>query len=102
MIIVRNVFRLKFGHTRDAVTAWKGMAALATRLQFGASNLRLLTDAVGPFYTVVFELTFEDLSTYERETKQMMANPEWGEAYRQITPHVESGYREIFNVVALE
>ncbi len=99
MILVRNVFRLKFGHTREAVAAWKEMTEVARRVEFGGRDLRLLTDAVGPFYTLVFELTFEDLGTYERESKQLMTNAEWGEVYRKITPHVESGYREIFNVV---
>lgn len=99
MILVRNVFRLKFGHAREAVAAWKEMAGLARRLEFGGRDFRLLTDAVGPFYTLVFELTFEDLAAYERESKQLMANAEWGEMYRKITPHLESGSREIFNVV---
>jgi hypothetical protein len=101
MIVVRNVFRLKFGHTKEAVAAWKEMIGLAKRLNFGSQDLRLLTDAVGQFYTVVFENTFPDLATYEKEAKRVMATPEWGEAYRKITPHVESGYREIFTIVPL-
>jgi hypothetical protein len=102
MILVRNVFRLKFGQTRDAVAAWKEMVALSKRLNFGDRGVRLLTDAVGPFYTLVFEVAFDDLATYEREAKRMMASAEWGEAYRRITPHVESGHREIFNIVSLD
>jgi hypothetical protein len=102
MIVVRNVFRLKFGQSREAVSAWKEMAALSQRVNWGARELRLLTDAVGPFYTLVFEATFDDLATYEREAKRVMGIPEWGEVYRRFAPHVESGYREVFSVVALE
>lgn len=102
MIVVRNVFRLKFGRTREALAVWKQMGALAGKVDFGAKNLRLLTDAVGPFYTLVFETTFDDLATFERESKRVMAIGEWGEIYKQLTPLVESGYREIFNVVPLE
>jgi hypothetical protein len=102
MVVVRNVFRLKFGHTKDAVAVWKEMSALGKRLNYGAREMRLLTDAVGPFYTLVFEVTFDDLATYEREAKRMMGQPEWGQVYQRFNPHVESGYREIFTVVSLE
>jgi hypothetical protein len=101
MIVVRNVFQLKFGHAKDAIAAWKEMIGLASKLDFGAQEMRLLTDAVGPFYTVVFEVSFESMGKYEESAKRMMANPQWSSAYQKITPHVESGYREIFNRIDL-
>ena len=78
------------------------MVANARRLNFGARDMRVLTDLVGPFYTLVFELTFDDLQTYEREAKRVMGTQEWGQVYQRFTPHVESGYREIFNLVPVE
>lgn len=102
MIVVRNVFRLKFGQSRAAVASWRRMATLARRLEYGAREMRLLTDVVGPFYTLVFEVTFDDLATYEKESKRVMANAEWAEVYKDFSPHVESGYREIFTVVGTD
>ena len=101
MVVVRNVFQLKFGHSKDAIAAWKEMIGLASSLNFGAKEMRLLTDAVGPFYTVVFEVAFDSMGQYEESAKKMMGNPQWSEAYQKIIPHVESGYREIFNRVDL-
>jgi len=100
MIVVRNVFRLKFGKSKEAVELWKESLALAKRLGFASKSNRVMTDLVGDFYTVVFENTFESLSAFENAAKPVMSNPEWQAWYAKVTPLVESGYREVFNVVA--
>jgi len=99
MILVRNVFKLKFGHAKEAVAAWKDIMALSKKLGFNAKSSRLLTDLVGDFYTVVFEHTFDSLSELETGAKSMMANPEWQAAYAKIVAVTESGHREVFNIV---
>jgi hypothetical protein len=60
----------------------------------------VLTDLVGPFYTVVFENTFESLSEFENSAKKLMPNPEWQAWYAKVSALTESGYREIFTVAA--
>jgi hypothetical protein len=100
MIVVRNVFKLKFGKSKDAVQIWKEGLAIAKRLGFPAKSSRILTDVVGDFYTIVFENTFESLSDFERAGKEVMSKPEWQKWYEQVHTVTESGYREIFNVVA--
>jgi hypothetical protein len=100
MIVVRNVFQLKFGKSKEAVELWKEGLALAKRLGFRAKASRVLTDAVGQFYTVVFETTFESLADFESSVKPIMSNPEWQSWYQKISAITESGYREIMNVVA--
>ena len=62
MIVVRNVFQLKFGKAKEAVAAWKDGMALARKQGFAAKSMRVLTDLVGPFYTLVFETTFDSLN----------------------------------------
>lgn len=96
MIVVRNVFQLKFGKAREAVTLWKE-AFSKNRKMFG-ENARLLTDLVGPFYTLVLELTFDNLNTYQEMARGTMDNPEWRDWYRKFSELVQSGYREIFTV----
>ena len=99
MIVVRNVFRLKFGKAKEGVELWKEGMALAKRLGFKGSS-RILTDLIGPFYTVVFEITFSSLADFEGSAKQLMSSPEWQALYQKVSAITESGYREVFNVVA--
>ena len=100
MIVVRNVFRLQFGKAKEATTLWKEGLALGKRLGVGAKDARVLSDLVGPFYTIVFELTFESLSDFEGAGKTVMSNSEWQAWYAKVSAITESGYREIFNIVA--
>jgi len=99
MVLVRNVFKLKFGKAKEAVAAWKDIMALSKKLGFSAKSSRLLTDLVGDFYTVVFEHTFNSLSELETGAQSMMSNPEWQAAYAKIVAVTESGHREVFNIV---
>ena len=57
MILIRDVFRLKFGKARDALAAWKEMAEQGRRSGAMPAPPRLLTDLVGPYYTLVMETT---------------------------------------------
>ena len=100
MIVVRNVFQLKFGKSKEAMELWKEGLALAKRLGFGAKHSRVLTDLVGQFYTVVFENTFDSLADFESSVKPVMSTPEWQAWYQKISALTESGHREIMNVVA--
>ena len=100
MIVVRNVFRVKFGQSKEAVALWKESFTLAKKIGFPAKSSRVLTDLVGQFYTVVFENTFESLSDFENSAKTVMANPEWQAWYAKVSAVTESGYREVFNIVA--
>ena len=99
MILVRDVFRLKFGKARDALAAFKEVGEAAKGMGYGSDSFRVLTDLVGPYYTLVLETTYAGLSAYEQMGTKIMANQEWRNAYQKFTPHVESGYREIFTVV---
>jgi hypothetical protein len=99
MVLVRNVFKLKFGQAKEAIPAWKEIMVLSKKLGFNAKSTRLMTDVVGDFYTVVFEHTFDSLAELESSGKTMMANPEWQTAYAKIIAVTESGRREVFNIV---
>jgi predicted LPLAT superfamily acyltransferase len=97
MIVVRNVFQLKFGKAREAKEAMKTMIALNRKMGF-AKESRVLTDVTGPFYTMVLELTFPSLADLDRE-QSMMGDAAWKDAYAKFVPLVRSGHREVFNVV---
>jgi hypothetical protein len=100
MIVIRNVFRLKFGKAREAVALFKESNAIQKRVGAGAEfQVRLLTDVTGAFYTVVMEITAPSLAAFEAGAPQLMGNKDWQANYQKIAALVDSGYREVFSVV---
>jgi hypothetical protein len=98
MVVIRNVFRLKFGKAREAVALIKEGAAIQKRA--GASfATRILTDLTGPFYTFVLELTVPSLSSFETEAPRLMADKDFQANYQKLAPLVESGHGEIYTIV---
>ena len=103
MVVIRNVFQLKFGKARDAVAIVKEGLAIQQRLAQTAGldfRSRILTDVTGPFYTLVLELSVPSVAAFEQGASSIMGSPEWQANYQKIVPLVESGYREIFTVVS--
>jgi hypothetical protein len=101
MILVRNVFRLKFGKVREAIAAWKeGRLAVAERAGLGRGRYRLLTDLVGPeFYALVFEGMYASLADFEQSAQALTAVPEWRARYPRVTALSEGGRREILTII---
>jgi hypothetical protein len=100
MIVIRNVFQLKFGKARDAVALMKDGMAIQKRVMSGVDfSTRVLTDVTGPFYTLVLEITVPSLSTFESNTPRLFGDKEWQAHYQKLGALVESGYREVFSIV---
>jgi hypothetical protein len=99
MILVRNIFQLKFGKAREAIAVWKEGLGIARKAGFGSAPVRLLTDLTGPGYTLVMEVTHTDLADFEKTSKDVMGSAEWKSWYQKFVPLVESGRREIFTIV---
>jgi hypothetical protein len=99
MIVVRNVFQLKFGRAKEALDLWKQGAAIIHRALPGRGMTRILTDLVGQSYTLVVENSFDSLADFEKSSQALMANPEWRDWYPKFLPVAESAHREIFTVV---
>ena len=100
MVVVRDIFRLKFGQSKEAMGLWKEAAQLLRTSGYGAANVRLLTDLVGPgYYTVVLESTFESAGDWEKAHAAARDNAPWKAVYSKIIPLTEEGRREILSVV---
>ena len=100
MIVIRNVFRLKFGKAREAVALFKEGIAIQKRVGAGVNfSTRLLTDVTGPFYTVVLEISVPNLGAFEAEAPRLMGDKDWQANYQKIAALVESGYREMFTLI---
>jgi NIPSNAP len=98
MIVVRNVFRLKYGQARPALAVFKDAKDLMARMGVKTPS-RVMTDLVGPSYTLVLENSYENLAAFETDGQRIMNNDEWRAWYQKFVPFVESGYREIYTVV---
>jgi hypothetical protein len=101
MVVVRDIFRLKFGQSKEAVALWKEAVAALRNSGYGAINVRLLTDLVGtPYYTVVLESTFNSVAEWEKAHLAARENAPWKALYSKIIPFTEAGSREILSVIA--
>jgi len=100
MILVRDVFRARFGKGGEAVAVLKEGVGLIRRL--GASRggePRLLTDFAGPFFTMVLETTHASLAEYEQGLKDLTASAEFPAWYATVVPVMEGGHREVLEVL---
>ena len=98
MIVVRNVFRLKFGKAREAVALLREGIAIQKRAGVEMKQ-RIMTDLVGTFYTLVLELTVSNMAELEANMPKAMGDKDWQANYQKFSALVESGYREIFTIV---
>lgn len=98
MILVRDIFHLKFGKAKDAVSSLKEARDLNKK--YGFDKTRALTDLVtGQSYTLVLESEWDDLAAWEGSMKKGLGADEWQKWYQKFVPLVETASREILNIV---
>ncbi|MBZ5589486.1 MAG: hypothetical protein LAO05_13070 [Acidobacteriia bacterium] len=97
MILVRDVFQLKFGKAKEAKALLKERARIWKKV--GLSVPRPLMDLTGPHYTLVLESTYENLAEWEAAMGGVHGAHEWVGWFERFQPLVESGHREIFTVI---
>ncbi len=95
MILVRDVFQAKYGKGGDLVALFKEGQEM-WKDTYGQE--RILTDASGPFFTVVTEVEFESLAAWEQAIGEAFSLPEFGDWFERMTQLVESGRREFYNI----
>jgi hypothetical protein len=93
MIIVRDVYQAKLGKGDELVKLLKEGEKI-----FPKVRQRLLTDASGPFFTIVQELELANLAEWEKVSQTMWASKEFGSWFERWLKLVESGRREFWNV----
>lgn len=96
MIVVRDVFQLKFGKAKDALSLMKPLVKKMNDLGYG--KFRLLTDLVGNYYTLVLEGTYASMEEYQKSHEQT-TDDEWRVVYSKFVELVIKGYRDIWTVV---
>jgi hypothetical protein len=96
MFVIRNVFRCKPGQAKNVTEKFKAAHALMSDM---GMEPRVMVDEVGHFWTVVVEVTVEDLATFGKAMHERGAREDVQAAMAGYMDMVESGYREIFKVI---
>jgi hypothetical protein len=100
MIMVRTVFRTKWGKANEVVQGMKEMmnpGAMPGEMQ--NQKVVLMTDLSGEFHTVVMEARFESLAAYEQFRTQMFASDEF-QNNQEEDDLILSGRQEFYTIEA--
>jgi len=99
MLIVREIFTAKPGQASK-------LAKLFRAMSIGEPNMRVLTDFVGNYNTVIMESQVKDLAEFEKQMEEYKTkkpdpkmDPKDLEAMSKYTEMYLTGKREIFQVV---
>ncbi|MGE0229263.1 MAG: hypothetical protein AB7I38_09630 [Dehalococcoidia bacterium] len=98
MMLVRQTFQAKYGRGDELVALFKEFhenAEVPNR-----ATARILTDASGPFFTVVTEYTVENFAEWETAFAKLMGGPQMAEWFGRMTEVTESGRRDFYNIVS--
>ena len=96
MYVVRDVFKAKPGSAKALVEKFK--AAISYIESTRVWGVRLITDTVAGYWTVVVEWEVEEMDDYFNMHGGRAADPRWGEAMEGYMDLVDGGHREIFTV----
>jgi hypothetical protein len=96
MFVVMNVFRCKPGQAKSVAEKFKCAHELMSDLDL---NSRVMVDEIGDFWTVVVEVTVDDLGSFGKLMHDRSSRDDIREAMAGYLDMVESGYREIYRLV---
>ncbi|HYM21427.1 MAG TPA: hypothetical protein VEW28_10560 [Candidatus Kapabacteria bacterium] len=99
MVIVRDVFQLKFGMAKDAIAAMKEIVPVMTKEM--PNSMRVLVDVTGKSYTMVIEVEYPSLGAYEESMSKGSSDPAMQTWYGKFKPLCESSFKEVFKTVDL-
>jgi hypothetical protein len=95
MILVRDVFQVKFGHMDPILAILKE----AEEIGIGSDRLtRVLTDVSGQMFTLVFEAKVESIDAHLARMQESFNDPELSGWMGRIMEHVDSGRREFYTI----
>lgn len=97
MIVVRDLFHVDPDQMKQAKDGIKQILQVNKRL--GHPTMRVLTDLVAEYYTIVLESEFSSLAEYESAIKRVLADGEWQKLYAPFRKMMRSGKREIYSVM---
>lgn len=98
MFLIRDVFRCKPG--KAGALAQKFLATVPSmESEDGFKNVRVMTDYVATYWTVVLQAEVDDISKFDAHMRNFSARPEVKEAMAGYMELVDGGHREIYRIV---
>jgi len=95
MILVRQVFQVKYGHMDEVLAALKAMSDSDVSMSNGT---RVLTDISGNNFTLVIETKAESVDAYWAALQAMFKNQEQAAQSDPLVQYIESGHREFYTI----
>lgn len=95
MYLVREVFQAKPGKAKDLVKMFK-QAAVHFEKTEGISNMRIMTDIVGPYWTVVIESETNDIGGFITNLRSATMSDELKDIMKGYMDCIAAGHREIY------
>jgi hypothetical protein len=94
MLIIRNIFTAKPGKASQMAKLMKETMASRPGL-----TVRVLTDFIGQFNTVVMEIEVKSMSEFENQFKEYMSDPKIREKMKDYAEMYQEGRREVLQVM---
>ena len=95
MYVVRETLMAKPGMASKMAKAFKTMADMVK----GRYTIRVMTDVIGPFNTVVFDTEVESLDEFKKLEEELMGREDVREVMKGYTDMYLTGKREVFRLV---
>ncbi|MBK8520120.1 MAG: hypothetical protein IPL54_04325 [Chitinophagaceae bacterium] len=97
MYQIREVFQAKPGKAKDLVKMFKQAAPHLESMQ-GIQHVKVLTDIVSTYWTVILESETEDISGFFTNLRSATMSDELKDIMKGYMDCVEGGKREIFMI----
>jgi hypothetical protein len=95
MYLVRDIFTAKPGKAKELVRKFKEAAPYFEKIE-GSTNMKIMTDIVATYWTVVIHSEVEDLGKFASSLRSATSPPEIAEIMKGYMELVNEGRREIF------
>jgi hypothetical protein len=96
MYLVRDIFTAKPGKAKDLVAKFKALEPYM--IEMGMKAMRVMTDAVADYWTVVAESEVESLDAYFDIGRRERSDARIGEIMQGYMDLVKGGRREVFRI----
>ena len=97
MYLIREIFQAKPGKAKDLVKMFK-LAGPHFEKMGGGKNIRVLTDIVSTYWTVIVESETDDMGGFFTNLRSATMSDELREIMKGYMDCVEGGKREIFMI----
>lgn len=96
MYIIRDIFKAKPGKSKELVGIFKATSPYF--LTKGVKNIRIMTDFVAEFWTVIWEFEVDEVQDYFDMSEHIDSDIKVFNALEGYQEHVLKGSREILKI----